>query len=97
MSKPPVQQVSMQAEFEELARQRQDLEARELEVQGMTRTLNLNAVREARVTTAACVAGSRHSRTKEQAPLKPRHASFQDHISKIPDPLGGSPLRDRGH
>ena len=60
----------MQAEFEELARQCQDLEARELEVQGMTRTLNLNAVREARVTTAASVAGSRHSHTKEHAPLK---------------------------
>ena len=66
----------MQALFEELPRQRQDLEARELEVQQMTRTLNLNAVRDAGVTTAASVAGNRHS-SKEQAPLKTRCASSQ--------------------
>ena len=50
----------MQAEFEELARQRQDLEARELEGQRMTQTCNLNAVRDAGVATAASVPGSRH-------------------------------------
>ena len=57
----------MQAEFEELATQRQDLEARELEVQCMTQTHNLNAGRDARVTTATSVAGSRDSRKKEPA------------------------------
>ena len=36
----------MQAEFEELARQRQDLEACELEVQRMIKTCNLSAVRD---------------------------------------------------
>ena len=58
----------MQAEFEELARQRQDLEAQELEVQHMTRTRNLNAAREARVTNATSAVGSRHYYKKEQAP-----------------------------
>ena len=70
----------MQAEFEELARQCQDLEARELEVQRMTRTLSLNAVRDATVTTAAYVIGSRHSRIREQAPLKPRCAVTRLHL-----------------
>ena len=58
---PPTQQALMQAEFEELARQRLDLEARELKVQRMTQTRNLNAVRDARVATATSVAGIRHS------------------------------------
>ena len=49
---PTAQQALMQAEFEELVRQHHDLEARELKVQCMTRTRNLNAVRDARVTTA---------------------------------------------
>ena len=64
----------MQAEFEELARQCQDLVARELEVQHMTRTCNSNAVRAAGATATASVPGSRHSRKKEQAP---RPASSQ--------------------
>ena len=66
MPRPPAQQAFMQAEFDELARQRQDLEDRELEVQHLTRTHNLNAVRDA--------TGSRHSLKKEHAP---RRASFQ--------------------
>ena len=70
MSRPPSQQAFMQAEFEELARQRQDLEAHELEGQRMTQTCNLNAVRDAGVATAASVPGSRHSREKEQAPRR---------------------------
>ena len=64
----------MQDEIEEVARQRQDLEARDLDVEQMT---SLNAVRDARVTTAASVAESRHSRSREQAPLKPKRASSQ--------------------
>ena len=68
MPRPPIQQAFMQAEFEELARQRQDLEARELEGQRMTQTCNLNAVRDAGVVTAASVPCSRHSRKKKQAP-----------------------------
>ena len=68
MPRPPAQQALMQAEFEELARQCQDLEVRELEVQRMTRTRNLNAMRDARVTATTSVAGSRHSCNKEQAP-----------------------------
>ena len=57
----PAQQASMQAELEELARQRHDLEARELEVERRTRAPNLNVVRDARVMTAAPVAGNGHS------------------------------------
>ena len=74
-------------------RQRQDLEARELEIQRMTRTRNLNAVRDARVMTATSVAGSRHSRKKEQAP---RHASSQIASQRSLTP-SGAPFRDRGH
>ena len=66
---PPAQQVSMQAEHEELARQHHDLEARELEVEWRTRALNLDAVRDAKVKAAVPVAGSSHSHTQEQAPL----------------------------
>ena len=52
MPRPPAQQASMQAELEELARQHHDQEARVLEVERRTRALNLNAVRDARVTVA---------------------------------------------
>ena len=47
LPRPPAQQSSMQAKREELARQRHDLEARELEVERITRALNLNAFRDA--------------------------------------------------
>ena len=67
MPRLPAQQPSMQAELEELARQLHDLEAREVEVKRRTRALNLNAVRDARVTAAALwqegatpVLGKRH-------------------------------------
>ena len=79
----------MQSEFEELASQRQDLEARELELQRMTRTHNFNAVRDARVATATSVAGSRHSRKKEQAP---RRASSQIASQRSQTP-SGAPLQ----
>ena len=46
--------------FKELVWQCQDLEARELEVKRMTRTHNLSAVRDARVTTATYAAGRRN-------------------------------------
>ena len=89
MPRPPVQLVSMQTEFEELAMQPQELEARELEVQQMT--LNLNAVPDARVTTSASVTGSKHSRSKEQAPLKPRRASSQVASQRYLTPSGSPP------
>ena len=89
MPRPPAQLALSQAEFEELARQHQDLEARELEVQRMTQTRNLNAVRNARVTTATSVAGSRHSCKKEQAPsLLIPMLHLRD-----PRPLRGLPLQ----
>ena len=69
MPRPPAQQASMQAEPEELDRQRHNLEAKELE---MTRALNLDAVRDTKVKAASPVAGSTHSHTWEQAPLKPK-------------------------
>ena len=74
LPRPPAQQASMQAEREELARQHHDLEARELDVEWRNRALNLNAVRDARV---APVAGSSHSRAREQAPWKPKRSSSQ--------------------
>ena len=58
----------MQAQFEELARHRQDIEARELKVQRMSRTHNLNAVRDARVRSATSIRGSKRTHGKEQAP-----------------------------
>ena len=74
---PLAQQSSMQAEREELARYRQDLDCRELEVNQITRALNLNAVRDAEAKSAAPMAGSNCSRTQEQAPLKQKCASSQ--------------------
>ena len=54
----------------------------------MTRTHNLNAVRDARVTKATSVAGSRHSRKKEQAP---RRASSQIASQRSQTPSGAPP------
>ena len=85
---PKAQQALLQAEFEELARQHQDLEVRKLEVQHMTRTRNLNAVRDVRVTTATSVAGNRHSHKKEQAP---RRASSQIASQKSQTPSRAQP------
>ena len=48
MPRPPAQKPLKQAEFEEFDRQGQYLEPRELKVQHMTRTHNLNAVRDAK-------------------------------------------------
>ena len=90
MPRPPPQQAFMQAEFEKLARQRQDLEACEIKVQRMTRTHNLNAVRDAGVATATSVAGSRHSLRKEQAP---RHAASQIASQRSRTPSGAPPSR----
>ena len=62
----------------------------ELEVEQRTRAPELNAVRDARVTAAAPVAGSSHSRTMEQAPLKPRRASSQVASQRSLTPTRGS-------
>ena len=67
----------MQAEREELARQRHDLMARVLEVERITRALNLNAVRDAEAKSAANVVECSHPLTQEQATLKPKRASSQ--------------------
>ena len=83
--RPHTQQAFMQAEFEELVRQRQDLEARELEVQRMIKTCNLNAVRDTGVATAASVPGSSRSRRKEQAPSR---ASYQISSKRSQTPSG---------
>ena len=58
MPRPLAQQASMQAELEELPRQHHDQEARVLEVERRTRALNLNAVRDARVTVATLWQGA---------------------------------------
>ena len=61
MPRPLTQPTFMQAQFEELARQHQDIEALELEVKRMSRTLNRNAVRNARVRSATSVRGSKRT------------------------------------
>ena len=76
MPRPPTQPPFMQAQFEELARQRQDLEAPELEVLCMSRTHDLNAVRDARVRLATSVRGSK---------------CIPVAIPAIPNLFGGSP------
>ena len=55
----------------------------------MTRTCNLNVVRDAGVATPASVTGSRHSRYKEQAP---RGASSQIASKRSQTPSGAPPL-----
>ena len=49
--------------------QRQDLEARELEVERRTRALNLNAVRDAEIRSAAPSVRSRHVLLRNRHPL----------------------------
>ena len=67
---------STQSEHELFAIQREDLEARELEVERRTRALNLNAVRDAEIRPAAPSLRSSQTRTsQEQAPIKPKHAN----------------------
>ena len=65
MPRPPTQPPFMQAQFEELIRQRQDIEARDLEViSKLYQTHNLNAVRDDRIRSATSVRGSKHTRGK---------------------------------
>ena len=52
-TRPQMKQSSTQSERELLAMQRQELEARELEVERRTRALNLNAIRDAETRSAA--------------------------------------------
>ena len=78
----------IQAQFEELARQHQDTEARELEVQCMPGTHNLNAVRDARIRSATSVRGSKLTRGKEQGP---RRASSQLAPQQSQTPSGAPP------
>ena len=78
LSMPQAQQSSTQAECEKLAMHRQDLEARELEVERRTRALNLNAVRGAETKSAA--PSARSSKTHichKQAPVMPKRAISQ--------------------
>ena len=73
---PQVQQSSTQAECEQLAMQRQELEARELKGERRTRDLILKAVREAETKSAApSVRSSRTHTSQEEAPIKPKRAS----------------------
>ena len=81
----------MQAEREELARQRHDLEARELEVERITRALNLNAVVDAKAKYAAPVAKNTRTLTQEQAPFKPKRASSQVASQRSLAPTQGRP------
>ena len=88
MPRPPTQLPFMQAQFKELAWQRKDIEARELEVQRMSQTHNLNSVRDARIRSATSVRGNKHTRGKEQAP---GHASSQLASQRSQTPLGAPP------
>ena len=67
------------------------MESRELVVERRTRTLNLDAVRDSKVKAAAPVAGSRHSHTLEQPPLKPKRASSQVASPRSLVPTQGPP------
>ena len=89
MPRPLTQPTFMQAQFEELARQHQDLEALELEVKRMSRTLNRNAVRNARVRSATSVRGSKRTCGQEQAI---ECASSQLASQRSQNPSGAPPL-----
>ena len=81
LPRPQAQQSSMQAEREKLARQRHDLEARELEVEWITRALNLNAVIDAKAKSAAPMAESSRTCTQEQAPLNQNMLAQKSHFT----------------
>ena len=75
---PQMKQPSTRSERELLAVQRQELKARELEVERRTRALNLNAIRDAETRSAApSVRSSRTCNSQEQAPIKPKRACSQ--------------------
>ena len=67
MPRPLTQPPFLQAQFEELARRNQDMEACELEIQRMSRSLNLKAVKKARAK-PTMPRGSRDKRG-EQTPV----------------------------
>ena len=72
------QQSSTQVECEELAMQRQESEAGELEVEMRTRALNLNVVRDTENRSATpSVRSSRTGTSQEQSPIKPKRTSSQ--------------------
>ena len=85
MPRPLTQPPFLQAHFEELARPCQDIEAQELEVERMSQTHNLNAVRDARVGSATSVRGNKCTRGKEQAPGR---AGIQLTSQRSQTPLG---------
>ena len=82
LTQPPF----MQAQFEELARQREDIEVRELVVQRMSH--NLNVVRNARVRSATSVRGNKCTHDKEQAPGL---AGSQSALQRSQTPSGAPP------
>ena len=67
MPRPVTQPPFLQAQFEELARRNQDMEARELEIQRMSRSLNLKAVKKARA--KPTMPRGRRDKRGEQTPV----------------------------
>ena len=93
---PQMDQFFTQAEREQLAMQRQELEARELEVERRTRALNLNAVRDAETKSAASLVRSSWTHTfQEQAPIKKKHAGSQAASQRSLPPKKGFPSEDK--
>ena len=94
LPQPQAQQSSMQAEYKELAMQRQELEARGLEVERRTRALNLNAVRDAENRSAATsVRISRtHIHLRNRHPLNQSMLVPKSHL-KDPCPLNRASTR----
>ena len=93
LPRPQMEQSSTQSERELLAMQRQELEARELEVDRRTSALNLNAVRDDE--TRSAVPSVRCSRThtaQKTGAHYTKTCQFIIHNSKIPFPLKGPPL-----
>ena len=85
----------MQAQFEELARQHQDIEARELEVQRMSQTLNLNAVRDARGSATSVRAHSwEGTGTKASTTMPKSHCGRRGtRACEFPDGIPAIPLQ----
>ena len=89
MPRPVTRPPFLQAQFEELARRNQDMEARELDIQRMSRSLNLKAVKKA-TAKPTTPRGSRDKRG-EQTPVS---ASSQLAPQRSQTASGAPPLRD---
>ena len=101
MPRPLTQLPFVQAQFEELARRSQDMEARELEIQRMSRSLNLKSVKKARAKPTTH-RGSRDKRGDQTPgrgfdPLGPTAAQISAFLYELFDTHGLSPQTIKGY